>query len=149
MPPASWPVFHRRHTSLLSFRTYIGCPSDSVLFYKVMCLTYGTLNSTAPIYLSDLVARRQHSRTLLSSVDSSLLTVSRTKKEYPDRAFSAWGPRHWNSLPQKFATAQTVRLLKRHSKHSILFNTFSPSDSTSVWNFWFRPMGLLSKQFSV
>ena len=44
-------------------------PVRQRVFYKVMCLTHGSLNSTAPIYLSvnDLVARRQHSRTLRSS----------------------------------------------------------------------------------
>ena len=47
-------------------------PVRQCVFYKVMCLTYGALNSTAPIYLNDLVARRQHSRSLRSSADSSL-----------------------------------------------------------------------------
>ena len=41
-------------------------PVRQPVLYKVMCLTHGALNSTAPIYLNDLVARRQHSRTLRS-----------------------------------------------------------------------------------
>ena len=66
-------------------------PVRQRVFDKVMCLTYGSLNSTALIYLNDLVARRQHSRTLRSSADPSLLTVPRTKKEYGDRVFLGLG----------------------------------------------------------
>ena len=97
-----------------------------VFFHKVMCLTYGTLNTTAPIYLNDLVARRQHSRTLRSSADPSLLTVPRTKKEYGDRAFSAWGPRHWNSLPQGVRDSTDYKTFKKALKTDLFIQSFLP-----------------------
>ena len=101
-------------------------PVRQRVFYEVMCLTYGSLNSTAPIYLNDLVARRQHSRTLRSSADPSLLTVPRTKKEYGDRAFSAWGPRHWNSLPQGVRDSTDYKTFKKTLKTHLFIQTFLP-----------------------
>ena len=50
------------------------------VFHKVMCLAYKAHSSTAPAYLSDLIPRRQRTRSLRSSTDGSLLTVLRTRK---------------------------------------------------------------------
>ena len=71
------------------------------VFHEVMCLASKAHNPTALAYLqmSGLVQRRQHTRSLRSSTDGSLLTVPRTRKQYGDWAFSVCAPRHWNSLP--------------------------------------------------
>ena len=99
-------------------------PVGQRVFYKVICLTYGALNSTAPICLNDLVARRQLSRTFRSSADSSLLTVPRTRKEYGDRAFSAWGPRHWKSLPQGVRDSADCKNFYKGSQNTPFYSIY-------------------------
>ena len=50
-------------------------PVRLCVFHKVVCLAYKAHSSTAPAHLSSLVQRRQHTRSLRSSTDGSLLTV--------------------------------------------------------------------------
>ena len=86
-------------------------PIRQRVFYKVMCLTYCSLNSTAPIYLNDLVVRRQHCRTLRSSADPSWLTVQRTKivrRSMATMLSRPGDPGIGTHFHKGFATAQTI-----------------------------------------
>ena len=65
--------------------------------YKLLLLTYKSLHSQAPQYLSDLLHQHTPSRSLRSS-DSGLLSVPRTsRRNFGDRAFSVAAPTLWNS----------------------------------------------------
>jgi hypothetical protein len=67
--------------------------------HKVLCLTFKALHDTsAPSYLRELVQPYQPARALRSS-SRMQLTVPRTRKGNGDRAFAAYAPRLWNTLP--------------------------------------------------
>ena len=76
--------------------------------FKLLLLTWKSLNGEAPTYLRDLLKPKQFTRQLRSSSDS-LLEVPRTNlKTYGDRAFSVQAPKLWNALPS-FIRLQTTR----------------------------------------
>ena len=60
-------------------------------------LTFKTMSSATPAYLSDLIQTAVPVRPLRSS-DAPLLTIPRTRSELARRAFSVAASRTWNSL---------------------------------------------------
>ena len=66
--------------------------------YKVALLTFKTLVSRQPAYLSSLLLPYNPSRMLRSS-SSNFLTVPRVTSVFQSRAFSVAAPHLWNSLP--------------------------------------------------
>ena len=66
--------------------------------YKTALITYKTLYSHEPAYLSSLLCPYNPPRTLRSS-SGNLLTVPRVSSVFQSRAFSVEAPRLWNSLP--------------------------------------------------
>lgn len=66
--------------------------------FKIILLTWKSLNGLAPSYIADLLNIYTPTRTLRSS-DKLLLTVPRTSSSYGDRAFSVISPKLWNNLP--------------------------------------------------
>ena len=84
--------------------------------FKVLLLVFKCLNSLGPSYLSDLLLSYQPSRVLRSS-GTGLLIIPRAKtKTHGEAAFSHYGPRLWNSLPEGIRTAETVDVFKRRLK---------------------------------
>ena len=83
------PVLHSLHWLKIRER----------ITYKVLSLTYNTLQTTKPAYLSNLIFV-QPSR---STRSSSMVTLSRpslsSQNKILDRSFSYYAPRLWNSLP--------------------------------------------------
>jgi len=76
-------------------------------------LTFKTMSSATPAYLSDLIQTADPVRPLRSS-DTPLLTVPRTRSERARRAFSVAASRAWNSLPSDIRSCRTVDTFKRH-----------------------------------
>ena len=66
--------------------------------FKLLVLTWKSLNGIAPQYLSNLLVPYKPIRAHRSS-DKHLLVVPRTLSLLGDRAFSAIAPSLWNSLP--------------------------------------------------
>ena len=91
--------------------------------FKVLLLVFKCLNGLGPSYLSDL--SYQPSRILRSS-GTGLLIVPRVRtKTHGEAAFSHFGPRLWNSLPEGIRTAETVGVFKGRLKthlFSLAFN---------------------------
>jgi hypothetical protein len=83
-------------------------PVEARIEYKVACLSFCAVNSTGPVYLSDLVQLYSPPRTLRSSSDSLILCTPRVStKTFGERSFAFSAPSVWNSLPQKLRSAET------------------------------------------
>ena len=80
--------------------------------FKLLLITYKSLNGLAPSYLSDLIHFHSPSRALRSS-DLLLLDVPRSRlKTRGDRAFAVAAPRLWNSLPPNIRAAKSLDIFK-------------------------------------
>ena len=83
--------------------------------FKVLLLVF-RLNGLGPPYLSDLLLPYRPSRTLRSS-GTGLLTIPQVRsKTHGEAAFSYYGPRLWNSLPENLRAAETVDVFKKRLK---------------------------------
>jgi hypothetical protein len=67
--------------------------------HKILCLVHQTLHGCAPSYLKNILSFHSSSRDLRSS-DHDLLAIRKTHTNMGDRAFSVYGARLWNKLPQ-------------------------------------------------
>ena len=85
--------------------------------YKLLVLTYGAVNATAPSYLVQLLHNRTVSRTLRSGSSTDLLSVppSRTVT-HGDRCFSVASPTLWNNLPVSLRTAKCLTQFRSQLK---------------------------------
>jgi len=81
--------------------------------YKMASLTFKTISSSTPEYLSDLIQTAVPVRPLQSS-DAPLPTVPRTRSELACWAFSVAAPLTWNSRPSDIRSCRTVDTFKRH-----------------------------------
>ena len=88
-------------------------PVRARIEYKVSTLCYGSRDSSAPAYFSDLLSVYQPSRSLRSA-DAGLMTVPRFK--YGKRAFSYIGPVTWNSLPKPLRDGPSLPSFKSNLK---------------------------------
>ena len=66
--------------------------------FKTALITFKTLSSHEPSYLSSLLVPYNPSRTFRSS-NSNFLTVPRVSTSFQARSFSVAAPRLWNTLP--------------------------------------------------
>ncbi len=83
------PILQSLHWLPIKFR----------ISYKILLLTYKSLNGLAPAYLNSLLSRYNPTRSLRSQ-NSGLLVVPRIAKSTKGgRAFSYLAPKLWNSLP--------------------------------------------------
>ena len=74
-------------------------PACSWIVYKIMVLTYCTLNGEAPDYIKSLLTPYVPSCMLRSSNKLSLVTPRYNTKSYGARAFSIFAPTEFNSPP--------------------------------------------------
>ena len=92
-------------------------PVKQRIEYKILLLTWKSLNGISPAYLSDLITHYTPNRELRSS-DKRLLYIPRTNTSSGDRAFSISAPCLWNSLPETIRKANSLdkfkSLLKTH-----------------------------------
>ena len=89
--------------------------------YKLLLLTYKTLNGLSPSYLKDLLMPKPLRRASLRSNDSNLLDIPRSSiPTYGDRAFCVAGPMLWNKLPTPLRSAETLAQFKQKLKN-VLF----------------------------
>ena len=109
--------------------------------FKVHLLVFRCLNGLGPSYLSDLLLSYQPSRTLRSS-STGLLTIPHVRsKTHGEAAFSYYGPRLWNSLPENLRAAETVDDFKKRLKTHLFNQAF-------IWFYWFS-LFLLIKLFII
>lgn len=91
--------------------------------YKIILLTFKSLNGLAPEYLRNLLQYRKTSHSLRSE-SKKLLDTPRTRTtSYGDRAFSVAAPVLWNALPDDLRHETELSAFKSKLK-THLFNKF-------------------------
>ena len=97
-------------------------PVKDRIVFKILLLTYKSLNGLAPAYLSDLLSRYEPPRTLRSA-SQCLLNSPRDISTiyYGERAFATSAPKLWNALPLSIKNAPSVAVFKKLLK-THLFN---------------------------
>ena len=89
--------------------------------FKILLLTWKSLNGLAPSYISQLLTPYVPTQTLRSS-DKLLLKIPKTFSSYGDRAFSSCAPKLWNSLPMDIRSCVSINAFKNRLK-TYLFQT--------------------------
>ena len=93
-------------------------PVRQRIHFKILLITYKSINDMAPEYLCELVSIRNSSQKLSSSSQILLQVPVSQLKSYGDCAFSVAAPTLWNRLPANIRNASTLgnfkSLLKTH-----------------------------------
>ena len=89
-------------------------PIRARIDHKIAVMVHKCLNDKAPDYLKDLLTVNQPTRVgLHSSKFSNILVIPHTKcKTFADRAFSVYGPRTWNLLPEYLRNESNTEIFK-------------------------------------
>ncbi len=99
-------------------------PVHQRLDYKVLLLTYKSLNNMAPIYLTELLEHRTNKGTRRDNMN--LLVEPRFKcKTYGGRAFSRSAPVLWNRLPANVRDCTTLSSFKTSLKTYLFKKAFN------------------------
>ena len=88
-------------------------PVRQRIAFKLLLITYKSLNQMAPIYLSDLIFIAQAGRYNLRSSNRGLLLAHpriRSKKTLTDRSFMLAAPNLWNKLPAEICSSPTLNI---------------------------------------
>ena len=89
--------------------------------YKILLLTYKSLNGMAPAYLTDLVCRYNPGRKLRSASKYLLKPPKVNLKSYGERSFQFAAPTLWNALPEDIKRSSSLDSFKVRLK-TLLFN---------------------------
>jgi len=95
-------------------------PIESRIQYKILIITYKTLQSKSPLYLKDLLVVHKPQRILRSDSNTSLVPPSTNLKTIGDRAFAAAAPKLWNTLPPNIRNSPTILSFKTNLKSFLL-----------------------------
>ena len=107
------------NTALVSFR----------IQFKIAVLTYHALHKNGPEYIGELIGLHRSVRTLRSG-DSLDLVVPHTRKvTFGDRAFAAFAPTLWNSLPLSVRQSETSSSFCSSLKTHLFHLAFPPSQN--------------------
>ena len=90
-------------------------PIHAHISYNIAYFCLSSINSSTPVYLSDILHFYSPSWSLWSSADTHLVKLPLYKYEMKsDHAFSHFGPSVWNSLPPISTITTFKSTLKTH-----------------------------------
>ena len=99
-------------------------PIHARIDYKIAVLVFKCLNSLAPKYMSDMVAKYNPSRTLRSTNTNLIVKHSAKYKTLGDRAFSVHASSVWNALPITLRNSSTINTFKQDLKTHLFRKSF-------------------------
>ena len=91
-------------------------PVKSRKEFKILLLTFKSLNNMAPLYLKELIVPYQPTSTLRSQNSGLLVVPKVSKSRVGARAFSYQAPLLWNHLPLSVREADTICTFKSRLK---------------------------------
>ena len=87
-------------------------PISQRIIYKIILITYKSLNGSAPDYINNMLKPYTPSANLRSS-SKGLLTIPSVKLvNYGERSFSYAAPKLWNELPEYIRKSENLSILK-------------------------------------
>ena len=96
-------------------------PVHKRISFKILLMTFKTLNGQSPVYISELISRYQPTRTLRSCSCNYLSLTKCSTNSRGDRSFSVASAKLWNSLPLQLRNCKSVSTFKSQLK-PYLFN---------------------------
>ena len=100
-------------------------PVSHRITYKMCLLTWKTLHTAQPPYLSELIAHYLPPRSLRSSNTNLLARPSGITSNFSSRAFSVSAPSIWNTLPVHIRSIDTASTFKRQLKSHLFQSAFA------------------------
>ena len=93
--------------------------------FKILCITHKILHSMAPVYLKELLSRRDVNRSLRRNANGEIYLTQplSCNNFYGRRAFSVCAPELWNSLPRELLLIGNFVSFKSKLK-TFLFNDY-------------------------
>ena len=91
-------------------------PIDERIKYKILLLTFKTLNDLAPIYIGDMLCKYAPSRRFSASSNKLLQVPSAKLKTNGERTFLFAAPKLWNSLPNLIRHCSSLESFKTEIK---------------------------------
>ena len=98
---------------------------SSRIEFKILFLVFGTLNGSAPEYLSDMLLMYDPSWSLKFPGTGPFFVPWLRTGTYEKLSFSVCGPRLWNNLLEELRTSQSVNTFKINLKTSLINSAFS------------------------
>ena len=93
--------------------------------FKVLLMTYRSINGLGPLYISELLMVKKYSRSLRSSSEINLVVPNCRLKSYGDNAFAVAAPKLWNTLPSHIKSSETVAIFKSRLKTFLFRRAFN------------------------
>ena len=119
----------RRDSATRCLKDLHWLPISFRIQFKIAVLTYHALHKNGPEYIGELIGLHRPVRTLRSG-DSLDLVVPHTRKvTFGDRAFAAFAPTLWNSLPLSVRQSETSSSFCSSLKTHLFHLAFPPSQS--------------------
>ena len=87
--------------------------------YKILLLTFKTIQGKSPVYLQELISVKMPGAYRLRSSSNGLLLEPpsfRTGATLGDRSFQVAAPKLWNALPHEIRSIANINTFKRHLK---------------------------------
>jgi hypothetical protein len=98
-------------------------PIRERIAYKINLITYKTLSTNLPIYLSEVINIQTSSRSMRSS-DCHQLVLSRAKTKSGSKAFSISAPQCWNKLSKHTRITTSIDTFKKRLKTELFRAAF-------------------------
>ena len=100
-------------------------PIEWRIEFKLLCITYKSLNGQAPQYLSDLLQIYTPSRALRSSEQGLLCVPKIHTKKLGTRAFAYAAPLYYNALPLDVCRSTSLDMFKSRLKTHFFRQSYS------------------------
>ena len=97
--------------------TFFFCfPELCTVQFKILLLTFKSLNGLAPVYIDEMIQRYVPNRKLRSSSAFLLKQNKWNLKSYGFRTFTVAAPFLWNSLPLEVKSSPSLNIFKSKLK---------------------------------
>ena len=128
---STWPSslarfnWHQSTTNYNRLTTVHWLPVSHRITFKLCLLTWKTLHTARPPYLSELITHYLPPRALRSSNTNLLARPTSITSNFTSRAFSVSAPSTWNSLPTHIRSLDKLSTFKRQLKSHLFQSTFA------------------------
>ena len=95
------------------------------IVFKILLLTFKSLNDLGPSYVRDLLQAYKPTRSLRSSTRNLLVTPRSRLKFYGDRALLVCTPKLWNNLPEHMKCSLNLTSFKSNLKTYLFKHYFN------------------------
>ncbi|XP_028516270.1 uncharacterized protein LOC114575494 [Exaiptasia diaphana] len=100
-------------------------PIRQRIHYKVLVLTFKSINGSAPSYLEEIVTKRPLKRTRADGNNDLVIPVIK-HETFGGRSFAYCGPKLWNSLPKELKNCKDINIFKKLLKTFLFKQAYEP-----------------------